>query len=98
MMGVNILLVFMMGQKGEIAVTCMFFHFYSDCVPYSDHFSQLKGLINNCFRTSYSNRSELSIIFNVIEIESALLVHSSLFLLSSSVDSLVGSYRLYVFL
>lgn len=51
MMGVNILLVFMMGQKGEIAVTCTFFHFYSDCVPYSDHFSQLKGLINNCFRT-----------------------------------------------
>lgn len=45
-----------------------------------------------------SNRSELSIIFNVIEIESALLVHSSLFLLSSSLDSLVGSYRLYVFL
>lgn len=51
MMGVNILLVFMMGQKGEIAVTCTFFHFYSDCVPYSDHFSQLKGLIDNCFRT-----------------------------------------------
>lgn len=49
MMGVNILLVFMMGQKGEIAV--MVFHFYSDCVSYSDHFSQLKGLINNCFRT-----------------------------------------------
>lgn len=45
-----------------------------------------------------SNRSELSIICNISEIESALLVHSSLFLLSSSVDSLVGSYRLYVFL
>lgn len=49
MISVNILLVFMMGQKGEIAV--MVFHFYSDCVPYSDHFSQLKGLIKNCFRT-----------------------------------------------
>lgn len=45
-----------------------------------------------------SNRSELSIICNISEIESALLVHSSLFLLSSSVDSLVGSYRLNVFL
>lgn len=56
MMGVNILLVFMMGQKGEIAVTCTFFHFYSDCVPYSDHFSQLKGLINNCFRTSFQQK------------------------------------------
>lgn len=86
-MGVNILLVFMMGQKGEIAV--MFFHFYSDCVSYSDLFSKLKGLINNCFRTWFCN---------VSVIESALLVHSSLFLLSSSVDSLVGSYRLYVFL
>lgn len=39
--------------------------------------------------------SELSIICNVNEIESTLLVHSSLFLLSSSVD---WSYRLYVFL
>lgn len=87
MIGVNILLVFMMGQKGEIAV--MVFHFYSDCVSYSDHFSQLKGLINNCFRTWFCN---------VSVIESALLVHSSLFLLSSSVDSLVRSYRLYVFL
>lgn len=48
-LGVYILPVFMMGQKGEIAV--MFFHFYSGCVPYSDHFSQLKGLINNCIRT-----------------------------------------------
>lgn len=38
MLGVYILPVFRMGQEGEIAV--MFFHFYSDCVSYSDHFSQ----------------------------------------------------------
>lgn len=95
MMGVNILLVFMMGQKGEIAV--MFFHFYSDCVSYSDHFSQLKGLINTCFRTWFQQKWTFYHC-NISEIESALLVHSSLFLLSSSLDSLVGSYRLYVFL
>lgn len=49
MLGVYILPVFMMSQEGEIAV--MFFHFYSDCVSYSDHFSQLKELISNCIRT-----------------------------------------------
>lgn len=87
MLGVYILPVFMMSQEGEIAV--MFFHFYSDCVSYSDHFSQLKELISNCIRTWFWQ--------NFLS-HSALLVHSSLFLLSSSLDFLVGSYWLYVFL